>query len=171
MGIFKGLFKSQNEKEIIELQKTADKVVALADKYASMSDSELKAQTAILKQRLADGETTDDILPDAFAVVREAGARVLNMRHFYVQIIGGIILHQGRISEMRTGEGKTLVATLSAYLNALKPIMNTTAKTHHITQKSVRTNGEYGMPIPQFFPLRLCEVTDSGFDICMCTAE
>ena len=119
MGIFKGLFKSQNEKEIIELQKTADKVVALADKYASMSDSELKAQTAILKQRLADGETTDDILPDAFAVVREAGARVLNMRHFYVQIIGGIVLHQGRIAQMNTGEGKTLVATLPAYLNAL----------------------------------------------------
>ena len=119
MGIFGGIFKSQNEKELIELKKTADKVVALADKYASMSDSELKEQTAVLKQRLADGETTDDILPDAFAVVREAGARVLNMRHFYVQIIGGIVLHQGRIAQMNTGEGKTLVATLPAYLNAL----------------------------------------------------
>ncbi|MBE5748615.1 MAG: preprotein translocase subunit SecA [Clostridiales bacterium] len=119
MGIFGGIFKSQNEKELIELKKTADKVVALADKYASMSDSELKDQTAVLKQRLANGETTDDILPDAFAVVREAGARVLNMRHFYVQIIGGIVLHQGRIAQMNTGEGKTLVATLPAYLNAL----------------------------------------------------
>ncbi len=119
MGIFGGIFKSQNEKELIELKKTADKVVALADKYAAMSDSELKDQTAILKQRLADGEKTDDILPDAFAVVREAGARVLNMRHFYVQIIGGIVLHQGRIAQMNTGEGKTLVATLPAYLNAL----------------------------------------------------
>ena len=119
MGIFGGIFKSQNEKELIELKKTADKVVALADKYASMSDSELKEQTAVLKQRLADGETTDDILSDAFAVVREAGARVLNMRHFYVQIIGGIVLHQGRIAQMNTGEGKTLVATLPAYLNAL----------------------------------------------------
>ncbi|MBR2302937.1 MAG: preprotein translocase subunit SecA [Clostridia bacterium] len=118
MGIFGGIFKSQNEKELIELKKTADKVVALADKYASMSDSELKEQTAVLKQRLADGETTDDILSDAFAVVREAGARVLNMRHFYVQIIGGIVLHQGRIAQMNTGEGKTLVATLPAYLNA-----------------------------------------------------
>ncbi len=119
MGIFGGIFKSQNEKELIELKKTADKVVALADKYAAMSDSELKSQTALLKQRLADGEKTDDILPDAFAVVREAGARVLNMRHFYVQIIGGIVLHQGRIAQMNTGEGKTLVATLPAYLNAL----------------------------------------------------
>ena len=119
MGIFGGIFKSQNEKELIELKKTADKVVALADKYAEMSDSELKNQTVVLKQRLADGETTDDILPDAFAVVREAGARVLNMRHFYVQIIGGIVLHQGRIAQMNTGEGKTLVATLPAYLNAL----------------------------------------------------
>ena len=119
MGIFGGIFKSQNEKELIELKKTADKVVALADKYAAMSDSELKEQTAVLKQRLANGETTDDILPDAFAVVREAGARVLNMRHFYVQIIGGIVLHQGRIAQMNTGEGKTLVATLPAYLNAL----------------------------------------------------
>ena len=119
MGIFGGLFKSQNEKELIELKKTADQVVALADKYASMSDAELKEQTAIFKQRLADGETTDDILPEAFAVVREAGARVLNMRHFYVQIIGGIVLHQGRIAQMNTGEGKTLVATLPAYLNAL----------------------------------------------------
>ena len=119
MGIFGGIFKSQNEKELVELKKTADKVVALADKYASMSDSELKEQTTLLKQRLANGETTDDILPDAFAVVREAGARVLNMRHFYVQIIGGIVLHQGRIAQMNTGEGKTLVATLPAYLNAL----------------------------------------------------
>ena len=119
MGIFGGIFKSQNEKELIELKKTADKVVALADKYAAMSDGELKEQTAVLKQRLANGETTDDILPDAFAVVREAGARVLNMRHFYVQIIGGIVLHQGRIAQMNTGEGKTLVATLPAYLNAL----------------------------------------------------
>ena len=119
MGIFGGIFKSQNEKELIELKKTADKVVALADKYAAMSDSELKEQTTLLKQRLENGETTDNILPDAFAVVREAGARVLNMRHFYVQIIGGIVLHQGRIAQMNTGEGKTLVATLPAYLNAL----------------------------------------------------
>lgn len=119
MGIFGNLFKSQNEKEVIELKKIADKVEALADKYKAMSDDELKAMTAALKQRLADGETADDILPDAFAVVREAGDRVLHMRHFYVQLLGGIVLHQGRIAQMATGEGKTLVATLPAYLNAL----------------------------------------------------
>ena len=119
MGIFGNLFKSQNDKEIIALKKTADKVEALADKYKAMSDEELTKQTAVLKQRLADGETTDDILPDAFAVVREAGDRILHMRHFYVQILGGIVLHQGRIAQMATGEGKTLVATLPAYLNAL----------------------------------------------------
>ena len=112
MGIFGNLFKSQNDKEIIALKKTADKVEALADKYKAMSDEELTKQTAVLKQRLADGETTDDILPDAFAVVREAGDRILHMRHFYVQILGGIVLHQGRIAQMATGEGKTLVATL-----------------------------------------------------------
>ena len=82
MGIFGNLFKSQNDKEIIALKKTADKVEALADKYKAMSDEELTKQTAVLKQRLADGETTDDILPDAFAVVREAGDRILHMRHF-----------------------------------------------------------------------------------------
>ncbi len=119
MGIFGSLFKSQNDKEIIALRRTADKADALADKYKAMSDEELTKQTAILKERLAGGETTDDILPDAFAVVREAADRVLNMRHFYVQLLGGIVLHQGRIAQMATGEGKTLVATLPAYLNAL----------------------------------------------------
>lgn len=94
-------------------------MLALEDKYQAMDDKELTAQTDILKQRLADGETLDDILPDAFAVCREAAWRVLGMKHFEVQIIGGIVLHQGRIAEMKTGEGKTLVATLPAYLNAL----------------------------------------------------
>ena len=84
-----------------------------------MTDEELQAKTPEFKERLAKGETLDDILPEAFAALREASARVLNMRHFPVQIIGGIVLHQGRIAEMRTGEGKTLVATLPAYLNAL----------------------------------------------------
>ena len=119
MGLFGKLFKSQNDKEVIALQKIADEVEALADKYKAMSDEELKETTNMLKKRLADGETADDILPDAFAVVREAGDRVLHMRHFYVQLLGGIVLHQGRIAQMATGEGKTLVATLPAYLNAL----------------------------------------------------
>ena len=119
MGIFGNLFKSQNEKEIAALEKIAAKVEALSDKYKAMSDDQLRETTDVLKKRLADGETLDDILPDAFAVVRETGDRVLNMRHFHVQILGGIVLHQGRIAQMATGEGKTLVATLPAYLNAL----------------------------------------------------
>ncbi len=113
------LFGNENKHEIKKLKKIADCVIALEDKYKPMTDEELKEQTDILKKRLSSSETLDDILPDAYAVVREAGARVLNMRHFYVQILGGIALHQGRIAEMATGEGKTLVATLPAYLNAL----------------------------------------------------
>ena len=94
-------------------------MLALEEKYAAMPDADLQAQTAVFKQQLADGKTTDDILPDAFAVCREAAWRVLGMKHFPVQVIGGIALHRGDISEMQTGEGKTLVATLPAYLNAL----------------------------------------------------
>ena len=96
-----------------------DRVLALEEKYAAMSDDELREQTQLLKDRLQTGETTDDIMPDAFAVCREASWRVLDMKHFPVQILGGVVLHQGRIAEMKTGEGKTLVATLPAYLNAL----------------------------------------------------
>ena len=113
------LFGDYSKKEVKRVKKISNKVLALEDKYQAMSDSELTAQTAALKQRLADGETLDDILPDAFAVCREAAWRVLGMKHFEVLIIGGIVLHQGRIAEMKTGEGKTLVATLPAYLNAL----------------------------------------------------
>lgn len=114
------LFGDYSTKEVKRVKKTADKVLALESKYEAMSDKELTEQTDILKGRLANGETLDDILPDAFAVCREAAWRVLGMKHFPVQIIGGIILHQGRIAEMKTGEGKTLVATLPAYLNALE---------------------------------------------------
>ena len=118
-NFLKAMFGNYSKREVKRVQPTADKVLALEDKYAAMSESELKSQTAILKQRLADGETVDDILPDAFAVCREASWRVLGMKHFPVQVIGGIVLHQGRIAEMKTGEGKTLVATLPAYLNGL----------------------------------------------------
>ena len=113
-----------NKRSIKKLQKIADKIDSLEDKYLQMSDDELKDQTLVLKERLANGETLDDILPDAYAVVRETASRVLHMRHFNVQLLGGIVLHQGRIAEMRTGEGKTLVSTLPAYLNALsgKPV-------------------------------------------------
>ncbi len=119
MGLIKYLMSSDGRKSLKKLNKMADKVEALEPKYQAMDDETLKAQTGILKDRLAAGETLDDILFDAFAALREAAKRVLSMRHFRVQIIGGICLHQGRIAEMRTGEGKTLVSTLPAYLNAL----------------------------------------------------
>ena len=113
------LFPSANDRQVKKLRKIADKIELLAPHYASLSDDELKAMTPAFKEKLAQGATLDDILPDAFAVVREAATRVLGMRHFYVQLLGGIALHQGRIAEMCTGEGKTLVSTLPAYLNAL----------------------------------------------------
>ena len=119
MGLFKALFGDYSTRELKRIRPICDKVLSLEDKYAKMSEKELKNQTNILKERLRNGETTDDILPDAFAVCREASWRVLGMKHFPVQIIGGIVLHQGRIAEMKTGEGKTLVATLPAYLNGL----------------------------------------------------
>ncbi|MCL1901235.1 MAG: preprotein translocase subunit SecA [Firmicutes bacterium] len=119
MGIFAFIKNSDNKKQIKKLSKAAEQIELLADKYKAMSDTELKSQTDIFKKRLETGETLDDILPDAFATVREAGERVLKMRHFKVQLMGGVCLHQGRVAEMRTGEGKTLVATLPAYLNAL----------------------------------------------------
>ena len=119
MGLLKALFGDYSKKEIKRIKPTLNKVLELEDTYAAMSEEELKKQTDILKDRLAKGETTDDILPDAYAVCREAAWRVLGMKHFPVQILGGIVLHQGRISEMKTGEGKTLVATLPAYLNGL----------------------------------------------------
>ena len=119
MGIFGFLANSDSKRSLKKLNKIADSVEALDSKYAAMDDETLKSQTNVLKGRLKAGETTDDILPDAFAALREAAWRVLNMKHFRVQIIGGICLHQGRIAEMRTGEGKTLVATLPSYLNAL----------------------------------------------------
>ncbi len=118
-NFLKALFGNYSKRELKRVQPIADKVLALEEKYAAMSESELKNMTAVLKERLAGGETTDDILPDAFAACREASRRVLGMMHFPVQVIGGIVLHQGRIAEMKTGEGKTLVATLPAYLNAL----------------------------------------------------
>ncbi len=119
MGLLKALFGDYSKRELKRVRPLCDKVLALEEAYRAMSEEELKGQTARLKDRLAMGESLDDILPDAFAVCREASDRVLGMRPFPVQIIGGIILHQGRIAEMRTGEGKTLVATLPAYLNAL----------------------------------------------------
>ncbi len=119
MGLFDKLFGTYSERELKKIDKTVNQIEALADKYSAMTDAELSGMTPKFKERLANGETLDDILPDAFAAVREAADRVLGKRPFRVQLIGGIILHQGRIAEMKTGEGKTLVATMPAYLNAL----------------------------------------------------
>ena len=119
MSLFKKLFGDYSSREVKRIIPIQKKVLALEEEYKALTDAELQAKTPEFKERLKKGETLDDILPEAFAACREASARVLNMRHFPVQIIGGIVLHQGRIAEMRTGEGKTLVATLPAYLNAL----------------------------------------------------
>ncbi|MBQ8861508.1 MAG: preprotein translocase subunit SecA [Clostridia bacterium] len=119
MSLFEKIFGTYSSKQVKKIEPIVNKIEALADKYAAMSDGELAAVTPAFKARLAAGETLDDILPEAFAAVREAATRVLGKRPFRVQLMGGIILHQGRIAEMKTGEGKTLVATMPAYLNAL----------------------------------------------------
>lgn len=119
MNLLRKMFGSYSKKELKRVEPITQKVLDLEEQYSAMKEEELKNQTNILKERLANGETTDDILPEAFATCREAAWRVLGMKHFPVQVTGGIILHQGRIAEMKTGEGKTLVATLPAYLNAL----------------------------------------------------
>ncbi len=119
MRLREKLFGTHSQRELKRIMPIIDRIEALEEEYRKLSDEELKAKTPWLKSRLAAGETLDDILPDAFAAVREASGRVLGMRHFRVQLVGGVVLHQGRIAEMKTGEGKTLVATLPAYLNAL----------------------------------------------------
>ena len=119
MGIFRKIFKSYSEKEVKRVMPIVDKINGLEEEISKLTDEQLKNKTNEFKKQLEEGKTLDDILPEAFAVVREAAKRVLGMRHFDVQLIGGIILHQGRIAEMKTGEGKTLVATLPVYLNAL----------------------------------------------------
>ena len=119
MGLFTKLFGTYSDRELKAIYPIVDKIEALSEEYAAMTDAQLQAKTPEFKERLANGETLDDILPEAFATVREAAWRVLGMRPYRVQLVGGIVLHQGRIAEMKTGEGKTLVATLPAYLNAL----------------------------------------------------
>jgi preprotein translocase subunit SecA len=110
---------TQNERELKRLRPLVAQINALEPSIQALSDEALREKTAEFRKRVADGETLDDLMPEAFAVVREAGRRVLNMRHFDVQLVGGAVLHSGKIAEMKTGEGKTLVATLPAYLNAL----------------------------------------------------
>ena len=119
MGLFTKLFGTASEREIKKIKPIVDKILAMEGEYAALSEEELKAKTAEFKERLASGETLDDILPEAFAAIREAAWRVIGLKPYPVQLIGGIVLHQGRIAEMKTGEGKTLVAILPCYLNAL----------------------------------------------------
>ena len=119
MGFLSDLF-DPGKKVLKRYQKTVDRIMAMDGEYAAMTDEQLKAKTDEFKDRLANGETLDDILPEAFATVREAANRTVHMKHFEVQLLGGMVLHNGDIAEMRTGEGKTLVATLPAYLNALE---------------------------------------------------
>jgi len=119
LNLLTKVFGSQNERELKRLQPIVDQINALEPAIQALNDEELKAQTAVFKQRIEQGESLDDILPEAFATVREASMRTLKMRHFDAQLIGGLVLHQGKIAEMKTGEGKTLAATLPAYLNAL----------------------------------------------------
>ena len=119
MGLITKLFGTRSQRELKKIQPVIDRILGLEEEYRNLSEADLKAKTPELKARLAAGETLDDILPEAFAAIREASDRVLGMRPYPVQLIGGIILHQGRIAEMKTGEGKTLVAILPCYLNAL----------------------------------------------------
>ena len=119
MGLFEKLFGTRSERELKKIQPLVDKILSLENEYAALSENELKGKTALFKERLSQGETLDDLLPEAFAAIREAAWRVLGMKPYPVQLIGGIVLHQGRIAEMKTGEGKTLVAILPCYLNAL----------------------------------------------------
>ena len=119
MGLITKLFGTRSQRELKKIQPIVDKILALEEEYKKLSEEALRAKTAQFKERLSQGETLDDILPEAFATVREAADRVLGMRPYPVQLIGGIVLHQGRIAEMKTGEGKTLVAILPCYLNAL----------------------------------------------------
>ena len=119
INILSRLLGNGNERELKKIEPLVEEINALEDEYEAMSDEELRAVTAELKGRLADGGALDEILPDAFAAVRTAAKRTIGQRHYDVQLLGGAVLHQGKIAEMRTGEGKTLVATLPAYLNSL----------------------------------------------------
>ena len=120
MGMFSKVFGTRSEREVKRIMSLVDKTESFRPEMQKLTDEELRDKTREFKKRLEEGATLDDLLPEAFAVVREAAKRVLGLEHYRVQLIGGIILHQGRIAEMRTGEGKTLVATLPSYLNALE---------------------------------------------------
>ncbi|HBM29736.1 MAG TPA: preprotein translocase subunit SecA, partial [Halomonas sp.] len=141
---------SKNDREVKRMQKSVQSINALEETLAGLSDAELQAKTPELRQRLDDGAALDSLLPDAFAVVREASKRVMGMRHFDVQMVGGMTLHRGRIAEMKTGEGKTLVATLAVYLNAL-----TRKGVHVVTVNDylARRDAEWMRPLYEFLGL------------------
>ena len=130
-ALFTKLFGSRNDRVVKKMGRVVDQVNTFEDAIKALSDEELKAKTAEFQQRFADGETLDAMLPEAFATVREASVRALGLRHYDVQLIGGVVLHRGMISEMKTGEGKTLMATLACYLNALSG-----SSVHVVTVKS-----------------------------------
>ncbi len=150
-NFLKSIFGSSNDRELKRMRKTVKKINAFAEEYSALSDEALQAKTQEFRQRLNDGETLDKLLPEAFAVVREAGDRALGLRHFDVQMVGGITLHEGKIAEMRTGEGKTLVATLPAYLNALQGPVHLVTVNDYLAQRDAAWMG----PLYHFLGLRV----------------
>ena len=138
-GFAKAIFGSSNDRYVRSLRKVVEQINALEPTISAMTDEELKNQTPILRGRLEGGESLNDILPEAFATVREASKRTLGQRHYDVQLIGGIVLHRGEIAEMRTGEGKTLVATLPVYLNALEGRASTSSRSTTISPAATPT--------------------------------
>ena len=188
MNVFQKMFGTHSEREVKRIMPLVEKIEKLRPTMIELSDEELRGKTAEYKKRLAEGETLDDLLPEAYATVRESARRVLNMEHYRVQLIGGIILHQGRIAEMRTGEGKTLVSTLPAYLNALE------GKGVHVVTVNdylARRDSEWMGKVHEFLGLTVgcvlnsmdseerrkqynCDITyitnnEDGFDICVIT--
>ena len=151
MNLIEKIFGTHSDRELRIIEPLVKKIEDLRESTSQLSDEELKENTVRFKERLEKGETLDDILPEAYATVREAAKRVRNMEHFKVQLIGGIVLHQGRIAEMRTGEGKTLVATCPAYLNALsgKPVHIVTVN-DYLAERDAKWMGE----IYEFLGLR-----------------
>ena len=145
-GLLKKVFGSRNDRLIKEYSKTVQRINALEPTMQALSDEALHGKTAEFRNRFTAGETLDDLLPEAFAVVREAGVRTLGMRHFDVQLIGGIVLHSGKIAEMRTGEGKTLMATLPSYLNTIsgKPVHVITVN-DYLAKRDAEWMGQYGV--------------------------
>ncbi len=138
-GLAKSIFGSSNDRYVKSLGSIVHKIAAFEPQLQALSDEELSGQTAKFREQLANGTKLDDLLPEAFATVREAAVRVLGMRHFDVQMIGGIVLHRGEIAEMRTGEGKTLVATLATYLNALPAMASTSSPSTTISPHATRS--------------------------------